>query len=98
MANTRLVSAPSSSISQRPKHSVRADADMLLADYGIAHTALAMGLNESILECCFGFQKIHQMPARRVGAVLSSTTFPLKHTQLVSALAFLPSFPILFSM
>jgi hypothetical protein len=98
MVNPRLVSAPSSLISQRPKHLVRADADILLADYGIAHTTLAMGLNESILECCFGFQKIHQMPARRVGAVLSSTTFPLKQTQPVLALAFLPSNPLLFSM
>jgi hypothetical protein len=99
MVNPRLVSAPSSSISQRPKHSVRADADMLLADYGIAHTTLAMGLNESILECCFGFQrKIHQFPARRVGAVLSSTTFPMKQTQPVLALAFLPSNRLLFRM
>jgi len=99
MANPSLVSAPSSSISRRPQYSVRADADMLLADYGIAHTTLAMGLNESILECCFGFQgNIHQFPARRVGAVLSSTTFPMKQTQPVLALAFLPSYPLLFSM
>ena len=69
-----------------------------LPDYGIAHTTLAMGLNESILECCFSFQMIHQMRARRVGAVLLSTTFPLKQTQPVLALAFLPSNPLLFSM
>jgi hypothetical protein len=99
MANPSLVSAPCSSISRRPQYSVRADADMLLADYGIAHTTLAIELNESILECCFGFQrKIHQFPARRVGAVLSSTTFPMKQTQPVLALAFLPSYPLLFSM
>ena len=84
MANPSLVSTPSSAISRRPQRSLRADADMLLADYGIAHTTLAMGLNESILECCFGFhRKIHQMPARRVGAVLSSTTFHMKQTQPV---------------
>ena len=70
-----------------------------LADYGIAHTMLAMELNKSNLECCFCFQrKIHQFPARRVGAVLSSTTFPMKQTQPVLALAFLPSYPLLFSM
>jgi hypothetical protein len=70
-----------------------------LADYGIAHTMLAMGLNKSNLECCFCFQrKIHHMRTRWVGAVFSNTTYPMKQAQPVLALAFLPSNRLLFRM
>jgi hypothetical protein len=90
MTNRSLVSAPSSSISRRPQHSVLADADMLWQITALRMPCLRWGSTRVI--------NIHHMRTRWVGAVFSNTTYPMKQTQPVLALAFLPSNRLLFRM